>query len=185
MYTVSEHSANTPTMHHVQVHPITNRAMLLKIPKLLVNSHAASVTILHHSFPNAHHFRLPLHSPCSLYLQITSPFPKHPGTRAQRHIKMPNNPPPRSHKAWVRKHQPSYWEVWFGKGKKKDKDNSNYEIRERGRENDGGGYDDRSVQSEQGLHSGRGGGRGLNDDFYNNNNKNSEQGNYGKYCCFS
>jgi hypothetical protein len=28
----------------------------------------------------------------------------------------------RSHKAWVRKHQPSYWEVWFGK-KKKDKKN--------------------------------------------------------------
>jgi hypothetical protein len=98
---------------------------------------------------------------------------------------MPNNPRPRSHKAWVRKHQPSYWEVWFGKEKKKNVDNSNYEIRERGHENNGGGYDDRSVQSEQGSHSGGGGGRGLNDDFYNNNNKNSEQGNYGKYCCFS
>ncbi|KAF1911234.1 hypothetical protein BDU57DRAFT_543391 [Ampelomyces quisqualis] len=27
----------------------------------------------------------------------------------------------RSHKAWVRKHQPSYWSVWFGKNKKKSK----------------------------------------------------------------
>ncbi|EAT79555.1 hypothetical protein HBI56_053630 [Parastagonospora nodorum] len=27
----------------------------------------------------------------------------------------------RSQKAWLRKHQPSYWSVWFGKNKKKDK----------------------------------------------------------------
>jgi hypothetical protein len=30
----------------------------------------------------------------------------------------------RSHKAWVRKHQPSYWSSWFGKKKKENKDNS-------------------------------------------------------------
>jgi hypothetical protein len=35
-------------------------------------------------------------------------------------IKMPSDN--RSHKAWVRKHQPSYWSVWFGKDKKKDED---------------------------------------------------------------
>jgi hypothetical protein len=43
------------------------------------------------------------------------------------------------------------------------------------------------VQSEQGSHSGVGGGRRSNDDYYNNNNNNnnnSEQGTYGKYCCF-
>jgi hypothetical protein len=95
---------------------------------------------------------------------------------------MPNNPPLRSHKAWVRKHQPSYWEVWFGKGKKKDKDDSKYEIRERGHANENG-YDDRSVQSNQGSSKDGSGERGLNDDYYNNNN-NSEQGTYGKYCCF-
>jgi hypothetical protein len=34
----------------------------------------------------------------------------------------PNNMPERSQKAWVRKHQSSYWSVWFGKDKDKKED---------------------------------------------------------------
>jgi hypothetical protein len=63
---------------------------------------------------------------------------------------MPKSPNPHSHKAWVRKHQPSYWSVWFGRSKKKDESSNNgRQLR-----------DGSSVQSNDGSHygSGRGGG---------------------------
>jgi hypothetical protein len=34
----------------------------------------------------------------------------------------------RSHKAWVRKHQSSYWSSWFGKKKKENKDNGKERV---------------------------------------------------------
>jgi hypothetical protein len=55
-----------------------------------------------------------------------------------------------SHKAWVRKHLPSYWSAWFGKAKKKDKSKS--ENRDGNAE-----HDDRSMRSNQSPHrEGRG-----------------------------
>jgi hypothetical protein len=57
-----------------------------------------------------------------------------------------------SHKAWVRKHLPSYWSVWFGKAKKKDESKS--ENRDGNAE-----HDDRSMRSNQSSHrEGRGDG---------------------------
>ena len=47
--------------------------------------------------------------------------------------------PERSQKAWVRKHQPSYWSVWTGKAKKKDKDNDRSDHNAGGRHPPPGG----------------------------------------------
>jgi hypothetical protein len=69
---------------------------------------------------------------------------------------MPKPTTHRSHKAFVRKHQSSYWSVRFSKPSPKKKDDT------KGKESDP--YDDRSVQVNQG--SQHGGREEAQDDHY-------------------